>query len=73
MWGMLLYAVCFLGRALASGGNVCNGEGVGAFLVARLWSSNGHPPAIVVGEGDVYGSEQGSNTGSLVKMPGICR
>jgi len=28
---MLLYAVCFLGRALASGGNVCNGEGVGAF------------------------------------------
>ena len=31
MWGMLLHAVRFLGRALASGGNVCIDEGVNAF------------------------------------------
>ena len=31
MWGMVLYAVRFLGRALASGGKVCIDEGVGAF------------------------------------------
>ena len=32
MWGMLLHAVRFLGRALMSGGNVCIDEGVGVFL-----------------------------------------
>ena len=30
--------------------------------MAGLWSSDGHPAAIVVGEEDVCGSEQGSNT-----------
>jgi hypothetical protein len=30
VWSMLLYVVRFLGRALASGGNVCI-DGVGAF------------------------------------------
>ena len=60
MWGMLLYAVRFLGQleALASGGNVCIDVGVGAFWVACLWSFDGHP----AGEGDICGSEQGLNT-----------
>ena len=30
--------------------------------MARLWISNGHLAAIVAGEVDVGGSEQGSNT-----------
>ena len=31
VWGVLLYAVRFLGRALASGGIVCIVEGISAF------------------------------------------
>jgi hypothetical protein len=30
--------------------------------VACLWGSDAHPAVIVAGEGDVYGSERGSNT-----------